>query len=70
MLTQAPCSHAARRRAKAKARPRQMSDEERVRDMPLDEVREHQACRQRPEGEQKRIELLEHIAGRTSATYS
>ena len=54
-----------RRRAKAKAMPR--SDEERVRNVPLDEARERQEFGQRPEGEQSRIY---HIAGRLSATYS
>ena len=42
-----------RRRAKAKATPR--SDEERVRNVPLDEARERQEFEQRPEGEQSRI---------------
>ena len=54
-----------RRRAKAKAMPR--SDQERVRDVPPDELRERQEFGQRPEGEQMRIY---HIAGRLSATYS
>ena len=42
-----------RRRAKAKAMPR--SDQERVRDVPLDELRERQEFGQRPEGVQSRI---------------
>ena len=54
-----------RRRAKAKAMPR--SDQERVRDVPLDELRERQEFGRRPEGEQIRSY---HIAGRLNVMYS
>ena len=53
-----------RRRAKAKAMPR--SDQKRVRDVPLDELRERQEFGQRPEGEQSRIY---HKAGRLNVMY-